>query len=79
MAYHSKSKTDQYLQMFPKLEKWVNHCPICGARGRKPEMPETIGEGMAAHNLRQMLPVLEMGESGFCLTCARVYQKRSHL
>ena len=38
----SKKNIDQYLAMYPQLQKWLNHCPICGARGRKPEMPDSI-------------------------------------
>lgn len=77
--YHSKKNIDQYFEMYPHLQKWVNICPICGARGRKPEMPESIGSmhgEIAAQNLKRMLPVLEVDRYGFCLTCARLYHKK---
>ena len=80
MMEHSKKNIDQYLGMYPYLQKWVNRCPICGARGRKPEMPESIGSmnaEAAASNLKRMLPVLEVDEDGFCLICARLYHKHS--
>ena len=76
---HGKKKIDQYLGMYPHLQKWVNHCPVCGARGRKPEMPDSIGSlngKIAADNLKRMLPVLELDEDGFCLICSRLYRKR---
>ena len=76
---HSKKNIDQYLGMYPGLQKWVNLCPLCGARGRKPEMPDSISSvngNIAAHTLRRMLPVLEVNEDGFFLVCARFYRKR---
>ena len=76
---HSKKNINQYLAMYPQLEKWINHCPICGVRGRKPELPDSVGgfNGNAgSHNLKRMLPILEVDEDGFCLTCSRLYRKR---
>ena len=78
---HSRQNIDQYLQMYPQLQKWVSICPLCGVRGRKPQMPEYIGlDGefageIAAKNLRKMLPELEVDEDGFCGICARLYHK----
>ena len=72
----SKDKIDRYLGMYPHLQKWVNCCPSCGARGRKPEMPDAVGAArygeIAANNLKQMLPVLEVDQDGFCLVCSRL-------
>lgn len=76
---HSRKHIDQYLAMYPHLQKWVNFCPLCGARGRKPEMPDCIGTmhgEIAARNLKRMLPVLEMDKDGFCLVCSRLYRKK---
>ena len=76
---HSKKNIDQYLSMYPQLQKWVNHCPLCGARGRKPEMPDSIGSmngNVAARNLERMLPVLEVDQDGFCIVCSRLYRKQ---
>lgn len=76
--YHSKKNIDQYLQMYPHLQKWINQCPLCGARGRKPEMPDAIGTihgNIAAENLKRMFPVLEVDDDGFCVTCSRLFQK----
>lgn len=67
--------------MYPQLQKWVNRFPLCGTRGRKPQMPERVGSNLdaagkiAAKTLRQMLPELELDSDGFCLTCARLYHK----
>jgi hypothetical protein len=76
---YSQKNIDLYFKMYPDLQKWVNSCPFCGARGRKPEMPDAIGGGhskIAANNVRKMLPVLEVDASGFCLTCSRVYHRQ---
>lgn len=75
---HSKKNIDQYLMMYPELQKWVNCCPLCEARGRKPEMPDFIGTGngdRAAHNLNRTLPILEVDQDGFCVVCSRLYRK----
>lgn len=75
---YSKKNIDQYLGMYPYLQKWVNRCPLCGARGRKAEMPDAIGSvngEIAANNLKRMLPVLEVDEDGFCIPCSRLYHK----
>ena len=76
---HSKKNIDQYLGMYPQLQKWINHCPLCGARGRKSDMPDAISgtEGnTAAHHLKRMLPALEVDEDGFCMVCSRIYRKQ---
>ena len=76
---HSKKNIDQYLAMYPQLEKWLNHCPICGARGRKPEIPDSICGFVGNHasrNLKRMFPILEVDEDGFCLICSRLYPKK---
>ena len=78
---HSLKQINQYLAMYPNLQKWVNLCPICGARGRRPDMPDEIGSmngKVSAHTLKRMLPVLEVDQNGICLSCSRLYyqQKR---
>lgn len=78
---YSQKNIDQYLQMYPDLQRWVNQCPLCGARGRMPQMPDCVGSNwevtgkIAAKTLRQMLPELELDEDGFCLTCSRLYRR----
>ena len=76
---YSKKNIDQYLGMYPHLQQWVNLCPLCGARGRKPEMPDSVGSmhgEIAAKTLKRMLPVLEVDHDGFCLACSRIYNKK---
>lgn len=76
---HSKKNIDQYLGMYPHLQKWINLCPLCGAQGRKPDMPDSIGGingNVAAHTLKRMLPVLEVNEDGYCSVCARLYRNQ---
>lgn len=74
-----KKNIDLYFKMYPHLQKWVNVCPVCGARGRKPEMPDSIGSmngEIAAYNLKRMLPILEVDQDGFCLVCSRLCSKK---
>ena len=76
---HSRKHIDQYLAANPDTQKWINQCPLCGVRGRKPEMPDEIGSvhgRLVAHTLKQMLPVLEADQNEFCLTCSRLYHQK---
>lgn len=59
-----------YLQMYPKLWKWMNRCLSCGHLGHKPELPARLGEGVAAQSLRGYFPELALDELGLCDQCA---------
>ena len=42
-------------------------------------MPDSISSmngNVAARNLEQMLPVLEVDQDGFCIVCSRLYRKQ---
>ena len=65
------TKGEDYLRSYPKLEKWMNRCVSCGHVGHKPQLPERIGEGMAAQNLRSFFPPLMLNADGQCEQCAK--------
>lgn len=64
-----------YLQMYPKLWKWMNRCLSCGHLGHKPELPEQLGETVAAYNLRRYFPELALNQHGLCEQCAAARNK----
>lgn len=73
-----KNEAEVYLQMYPKLLKWINECPACHAKGYNPNMPEHIGDEdlvAAGRNIRKMLRPLEVDDLGFCLTCSRLRKR----
>jgi hypothetical protein len=59
-----------YLQDYPSLRKWINQCVACQRLGHKPEMPEQIGPGGAAQNLRRYFPEMGVDAAGLCEQCA---------
>jgi hypothetical protein len=65
-----------YLRQYPKLWKWMNQCLVCGHIGHKPELPTRIGEGVAAHHLRQYFPELSLDERGLCDQCRAIKRGR---
>jgi len=72
-----KQDAEQYLRMYPELNKWLNECPICHSKGYKPDMPEHISrEGSAAAmNLRKYFRPLAVNTDGICEQCARYWNK----
>lgn len=64
-----KRNGNDYLDMYPKLRRWVNQCVACQTQGYKPEMPEDIYPGVAAQNLRRYFTPLVVDENGFCDQC----------
>ena len=72
---------DLYLNTYPDLLKWINECPICHAKGYRPDMPDTVGSSLfpefAARYIRKNLKPLPVDDMGFCNTCSRLI-KRQH-
>jgi hypothetical protein len=66
-----------YLQMYPKLWKWMNRCLSCGHLGHKPELPQILGITVAARNLRRYFPELALDENGLCAQCAAARSKEA--
>ncbi len=67
---------ESYLQMYPKLRKWINQCVTCNEKGYKPDLPENIHPGVAAQNLRRLFKELALNESGLCSNCAQAAKNR---
>jgi hypothetical protein len=63
---------EQYLRDYPALERWMNQCILCQARGYKPELPEMIGKEptFADQNLRSFFKPLPVDALGRCEVCA---------
>jgi hypothetical protein len=59
---------EKYLRMYPGLEKWMNQCVICQAKGYKPELPEKLTPGGAAQNIRRYFSPLTI-DGGICEEC----------
>jgi hypothetical protein len=59
----------EYLRMHPKLWRWMNRCQTCEQLGHKPELPDKVGEGVAADNLRGYFPALALNDIGICCQC----------
>ena len=73
------SEADQYLGQYPDLQKWLNVCLTCGARGYKPELPENIYPhfNVAAMNLRKYFRPLRLNDLGHCEQCAQALASAS--
>ena len=73
-----EKEIDRYLKKYPQLQKWLNQCLCCGATGYRPDMPEHIGgEGsIFGDQLRRMLRLLAVDETGLCEVCRRAINGR---
>ena len=60
----------EYLTMYPKLRRWINQCVACQHEGYKPEMPDDIYPGVAAHNLRRYFEQMKVDEDSLCEQCS---------
>ncbi len=65
----------QYLKDYPKLNKWVNECVVCHAKGYNPRI-ELKEEKIVVSNLKKILPPLELDESKMCPVCAKLLQSK---
>jgi hypothetical protein len=73
-----RREEDRYLEMYPKLQKWINQCALCGARGYEPSIPTEIRpKSLATHNLKHYFPPLAVNENGLCEVCAEVVETQS--
>ena len=66
-----------YLRDYPRLRKWINQCTACQRLGHKPELPEQLGKGVAARNLRRYFPEMAVDSAGFCEQCAAALRRRA--
>lgn len=60
---------EDYLRMYPKLNKWMNRCGACNRVGYKPALPDEV---TGSSNLRKMFPPLELDTRGLCEQCRLV-------
>jgi hypothetical protein len=64
-------KGDEYVKMY-RLEKWINQCIRCQARGHKLDMPDDIGHnGFAAKYIRSKFRPLSLDQNGLCDLCQK--------
>lgn len=83
MNYH-REEGNEYLKLYPKLEKWMNTCICCGRTGYKPDLPKNIttrfgGQEFAtagAANIRRYFNPLEVNEFGVCVVCQEVMRSK---
>ena len=72
---------EDYLLKFPKFGKWINTCLCCGAKGYRPDMPETITiageyETPAARYIRKHFNELSVDGYGRCEVCAKLMESK---
>jgi hypothetical protein len=69
---------ERYLRKYPALERWMNQCHLCQARGYKPELPTQIHADptFADKNLRAYFKPLALDELGRCEECALAIEGR---
>lgn len=66
---------DHYLKQYPKLQKRINRCVLCGARGYEPTVPD--GPTALTRNLKRYFPPLAVDKNGHCVACAKVVGKNA--
>lgn len=68
----STHKGEEYVQMY-KLDKWINQCVQCQARGYKETLLKGIGRvgEHAANTIRKYFTCLPLNEQGLCEVCAK--------
>ena len=69
---------ERYLRRYPAIERWMNQCVACQARGYNPEMPAQIYSEptFTDRNLRAFFPALALDALGRCDTCAAALEQR---
>lgn len=69
-------KGESYVTMYG-LEKWINQCQACQARGYNPDMPDEVAQnwyqrgGFAALYVRKTFKPLPLDGMGLCEVCQR--------
>jgi len=72
----NQDKGEDYVTLY-RLEKWINQCIGCQARGYKPDMPDEVAQNKygrgttAARYVRAKFRPLALDENGLCETCRR--------
>jgi len=68
-----------YLNKYPKLNKWINRCVCCGGIGYSSKLPTVITtklgkeecDTVAAQNIRRYFQPMDVNEMGVCETCQK--------
>ena len=60
---------DDYLRLYPKLRKWIVQCVGCQRVGYRLDLPDRIGVGFAAQNLRRLFRPLSLSSRLLCEQC----------
>jgi hypothetical protein len=60
----------EYLNDHPELQKWIHACRLCHRVGHRVDLPQKLGMGVAAQNLRRYFPQLILDGHGRCEQCA---------
>ena len=63
---------EAYLTQYPKLCRWIRQCVSCQRQGYDSDLPEQIGVGVAAQNLRRNFESLQLNEHGLCEKCRAI-------
>ena len=72
----STNKGEEYVKLY-RLEKWINQCLGCQARGYNPDMPDEVAQnkygrgGFCAQYIRHQFKPLPL-HNGLCEMCRRV-------
>jgi hypothetical protein len=67
---------EDYVELYPRLQKWINQCVQCQARGHKLYLPTAVGGWEhAAEYIKKHFEPLPLNESGLCERCANERQK----
>ena len=68
-----RNEGEEYIQAFPKFQKWINECLCCHEKGYDPSMPEQIKPtgGLGAYFIKKYFKPLPINEKGLCQQCAR--------
>ena len=75
---NQQDKGEEYIQSFPKLQKWINECVCCHRKGYNPEMPNkiTVVEGsLEVYFLKKYFSPLLLNDNGVCQHCERFFNK----
>lgn len=67
-----RNKGEEYINKFPKLNKWINECNCCHEKGYNPAMPDKISvvEGsLEVYYIKKYFKPLFLNEDGICKTC----------
>jgi hypothetical protein len=72
----SGNEGEQYIQMYPQLQKWINQCVCCQEKGYNPDMPSIVGYQhddfvniYTAKKIKRFFKPLAVNEQGLCDVC----------